>query len=122
MSEESKKRKLQEIEETCTSFRKSHFLRKHIRIDKILELMKILAAKDCNQVVESDKVLSALFDSFATGNVLLWDFSALENDDVDSLLHLENKGPLVFEDSVKVVPSQHFLATLTKLQRRWNMS
>ena len=50
------------------------------------------------------------------------EFSALEYDDVDSLLHLENKGSLVFEDSVKVVPSQHFLTTLTKLQRHWNMS
>ncbi|CAG8534896.1 4697_t:CDS:2, partial [Paraglomus occultum] len=50
------------------------------------------------------------------------DFSALENDNVDSLLHLENKGRLVFEDFVKMVPSQHFLTTLTKLQRRWNIS
>lgn len=120
MNNNDKKRRIEDIEEVISSDRKLNYLRKRLNIETMVEIMKSLASDTNDLHLDKTQILDKLFKAFDVGDTI--NFSALEVNDVEDILKLKPNGVITFHDKLKVEPSNHFLTTIKKLERRWNLS
>lgn len=120
MNNNDKKRRIEDIEEVVSSDRKLSYLRKRFNIEAMIEMMKSLVSDPNEIYIDKNQILDKLFKAFDVGDTI--NFSALEINDVEDVLELKPIGVITFDDKLKVDPSKHFLTTIKKLERRWNLS
>lgn len=60
-----------------------------------------------------------MFRTFELGDTI--NFSALNIEDIDEILQ-QSKWNICFNENIKVIPIHHFLNTLKKLKRKWNVN